>query len=82
MKTKYYVAEEFDLRRGEHTGHRMVFLTDSLEDAAKSCAYTLNLSMAGWKVATPSRLAKKYITVARMHGDISWSVQHLREGDL
>lgn len=70
---KYYQASEFDLSRGEETGHIMLFLSEDIDAAAKATAYTLNLSSAGWRVS-PSR-GPKLRTVVRKTGDLAWSVR-------
>jgi hypothetical protein len=70
---RYYEAREFDLARNIETGHFMLFQAESIDDAAKACVYTLNLKRPEWRVA-PSTL-KAVRTVAKMTGDIAWSVR-------
>jgi len=67
-----FIAIEFDLRRGERTGNRMIFLADDLKDAASKCAYTLNLKSAGWRVSPSGR------TVQHRTGDLGWHI--VKEG--
>lgn len=67
-------AKEFDLAKGEYTGQTMYFDADSVSEAARKLAYTLNI---GYGPSFPSRwgVTKSGRIVARPVGDISWSVE-------
>lgn len=71
-----FLATEWDLSRSDETGRTMEFLADSLDEAAESLAYTLNLSRGGWKVA--SSRGSVYRRVARKTGDLVWVVWKAR----